>query len=224
MMLAAARDRPLGSPCLLGRPARKRLSRCQVEGPIAEGLSHRTAGVPFAYGTSGLQAINPAVGRVTTSRFPMPARATPERRCTENASHNVPRDEPSFIPVGIRRCSVHCRHAAHPTDGFASIMDAALRAFRSYPMANGFRAMVRLRFRCVSWMARCRLRIGASNVCNVLSTSFVRDPKKFIHTKRCPLVRSRHAISELRQLRGVGSRIRLDRPTSMPRLPGFAAD
>jgi len=46
--------------------------------------------------------------------------------------------ESSFIPMGIRKCSVHYRHVAHIPDGPTSSIDTAPRAFRSYPSLNEF--------------------------------------------------------------------------------------
>jgi len=46
------------------------LQRYQVGALVTQGTSHRTVLVPFTYGSSGGQVINPTPGRLTTSIYP----------------------------------------------------------------------------------------------------------------------------------------------------------
>jgi hypothetical protein len=57
----------------LAPPGHAHAGHTQVGTPIAEGPSHRTVVMLFMYGSSGLQVITPAVGRVATSPIPVPA-------------------------------------------------------------------------------------------------------------------------------------------------------
>ncbi len=54
----------------LPNQARQLTSPDRVGAPVARGASHRTGLVLFTSGSSGQQVVTPAVGRLSTSRYP----------------------------------------------------------------------------------------------------------------------------------------------------------